>query len=762
MNDPVTNIGRADDAGRASTSRSITGCFTKKLRNHPALLFLFIASWMSLEYVALGPASFVRIHDTGDSFIPRYEALGNGMKEHGITYWVPWMACGVDRLCQDLRYSQPGFLLSHLLPGWAGYQAFMFGSFFISGYFVFRLCRDRLALQYGPAVFAGIAFIAFVGQEGFLHFQLGIVGFPALLWTLEALRPKVTDLFFTVPAVLALGVATGVATSVVWSLPFVFIQIGLWFFFVRRERRYRFWLSLLLLFLAAVCIHTQEIAALLLHTRSSQRSVWDYSLYLTGGIVSTLVRPSRKNWPFFCFALFGLARSGFRDPHFKACFFLFLLCTVGAGAIRVAQGLLMIVQPLFGGFQFDRIYEFAPFYGALASALGMSVHGGEERGLIHYLIQIPPRVACTALQAAHPLHRTIRRVWCWLFKGGEVTGGVAIALPPRAPVVLGLACVMLATILQKYEHAKEWYYDGSYAANYRSPVLKELSDRRSSDNMPWRVATFAWQLHPAYANAYNLETADGYINLYPRRFHTFWSKLIEPLTERNPDINRYFNLWGNRVYLFGDNPGELNLSDFFHLRLLSLANTKYIISACELKDDRLLLIHRGAQDPVDRKTKIRTRLRRNFSGRTSLYLYENKECFPRFFLAGNVRFFPDARSLFDALAKAESATIRSTVFLEEAFRGAVEANAPAMQHSSIHLDGYSPDAIVLSLDVRHSSVLVASNSYSPYWRCRVDGRLRDLFPAYGTFWGVQVHPADRTLEFTYEPPYAYRSGWLLP
>src|SRR5208337_5678841 len=112
----------------------------------------------------------------------------------GITYWVPWMACGVDRLCQDLRYSQPGFLLSHLLPGWAGYQAFMFGSFFISGYFVFRLCRGKLALQYGPAVFAGIAFMAFVGQEGFLHFQLGIVGFPALLWMLEALRPKVTDL----------------------------------------------------------------------------------------------------------------------------------------------------------------------------------------------------------------------------------------------------------------------------------------------------------------------------------------------------------------------------------------------------------------------------------------------------------------------------------------------------------------------------------------------------------------------------------------
>jgi hypothetical protein len=138
------------------------------------------------------------------------------------------------------------------------------------------------------------------------------------------------------------------------------------------------------------------------------------------------------------------------------------------------------------------------------------------------------------------------------------------------------------------------------------------------------------------------------------------------------------------------------------------------------------------------------------------------DCFPRFFLVGAVRFFADTRSLFDALAKAEKESIRSTVFLEEPFQGAVEANESTTQDSSIRLVRYSPDRIILALEIRRPCVLVASNSYSPYWKCRIDGQPRDVFPAYGTFWGVQVYPTEKTLEFIYEPPYVDGSGWLAP
>jgi hypothetical protein len=36
-------------------------------------------------------------------------------------------------------------------------------------------------------------------------------------------------------------------------------------------------------------------------------------------------------------------------------------------------------------------------------------------------------------------------------------------------------------------------------------------------------------------------------------------------------------------------------------------------------------------------------------------------------------------------------------------------------------------------DLLRSYILFASNDYSNYWKCKVDGKEREIFPAYHTF-----------------------------
>ncbi len=62
--------------------------------------------------------------------------------------------------------------------------------------------------------------------------------------------------------------------------------------------------------------------------------------------------------------------------------------------------------------------------------------------------------------------------------------------------------------------------------------------------------------------------------------------------------------------------------------------------------------------------------------------------------------------------------------------------------------------IVLEVDARADSILVATNNYSPFWKAAVDGRDSRIFPVDHTFQGVTVPQGRHEVVLTYEPPYA--------
>ena len=322
--------------------------------------------------------------------------------------------------------------------------------------------------------------------------------------------------------------------------------------------------------------------------------------------------------------------------------------------------------------------------------------------------------------------------------------------------ILIFVWLFIHTGLIKFSNIKLWLRHGSYAANYQSKQMDRLVSENKS-NQPFRVATAVSLIFPAYAMAYGLESSDGYLNLYSMRYKKFWSKVIHPLFEKNKKINNYFDNWGNRIYLYPPTEipsAEIVLKEYYNLNLLSLANTKYIISRSKLIDDNLLLIQNPEKEfyKLSPSEKIKTRIEENFQGNKTLFIYENKSFLPRFFLAKNVVVYNSSDELLDDISKRNFSDFKETIYLEKSDLDTININNIDFHNGIIKLEKYSPDHITLNIRLDGKGFLVVSNSYSPYWKVSINNNLSKIIPAYHTFWGVLLESGENKIIFYYDPP----------
>ncbi|MFA6030758.1 MAG: DUF6044 family protein [Elusimicrobiota bacterium] len=672
------------------------------LAERPWAVFALISLWLGLEHVILGPYSYVNIGEMGDCVLPAASLLTSGLLGPGVHYWLPTVACGIDRLANSLMYPQALVLLSFLLPGWAAYQIFLLTHYFFAGYFTYRISTDDLQTSRQAAVFAGAAAALTTPFTG----SIGSSMLPFVLWSLDRLLDADWKRGLTGAALL--GVFYSVFASAVVSMPFCFPWILAWFLLVRRRFNARF-LTLFAVFVACfIPLHVQELWAMWLQARDSHRLQWAAELTCTAaGFFDGIANGLRLAWKAgsvqIVVAATGLAAAGFRPGRFGRVWTLLLLTAAAAGLGEWAKGCLMSGSSVLKGVHLHRFYLILPFSTALCGAAGLDLFG--------------------------------RRRWVF---------------PLAMTALLGLSLSVKSSVLWEY------YFQGGYTANYRSPVLRDLAAQRS-DAEPFRVATFTHGLLPAYALAYGLETVDGYINMYPASYHRFWSKVIEPVIEREPYLNEYFGKWGNQIYLFlhsvDDWPGGIRFADHYRLPLLSLVNTRYIIARHPLSDPNLrLLTPQPPWESLSRKEHALLRLKEIFRGKSYLLIYENTSALPRAFLVGGVRGFPDSATLWDSMGKSSLKDLRAAVYVEAGrWEGTPWPEKPVRGRITQSL--YRPDRILMTLALAGPALLVVSNNFNPYWKCTVDGKERPLFPAYGAFWGVRLGKDDRQVEFSYSPPY---------
>ena len=127
--------------------------------------------------------------------------------------------------------------------------------------------------------------------------------------------------------------------------------------------------------------------------------------------------------------------------------------------------------------------------------------------------------------------------------------------------------------------------------------------------------------------------------------------------------------------------------------------------------------------------------------------------FPRFYLAKKFEAFSSGEEVLSALASANIKSLQTTVYMEyESLQGGVDKNLK-LAGGNIKLAHYSADKITLLLNLEGPALLVITNSFSPYWRCNIDGRAANLFPANHAFWGVFLPTNAKKITFIYDPPY---------
>lgn len=721
----------------------------KWLSTHIVFLFILWAIWLTFSYFAFGSMSYVRIHDNGDSTLAFQLSLASRLLSGQLGYWDPRLMSGGDTLAAS-QIIPSSILLLTIFPGWLGYGLFTWLQRFVAGYFTFRLLKDSLKAKTWVSTYAGMTYSLFaqlgivMSWSGFkLNDGLGLPALPFFLWAFS--RIDTTQRYRSYLLAIGLGVLFSINVLYAFA-PFTLIAILFWFLLVQPRLKPKFWL-LLLVFISTVAIcNLPFIWASFLNSALSHRADRSPNLSLTlsqsfGKWVERALQHIKDNAIPLVLTFVGLLISRGRSRRLIALTSLIIFCF----AWTVAYPLIAVLQEKYLGFlssfQISRIRLLIPFLVTVSAALGLH---WISRGLG----EKPVRMTTTSRP--------------FFLEGVPVKKLLIIAV---ISLVIWQSLGIQRKILSEFK-------DGSrFADLYQQSDIQQLS-KRSQSSSPFRVATVfgSWsrpsEPHPAYAWSYGLETVDGYLNLYPERYQVFWEQVIAPLTRTDKKLYDYLHSWGNRVYLFPPSEGfkkesEIPFEKFYNLELLSLANVKYIISPVTLQDRHLKLLPSSTRDKqlawqnMHWQSKLLSFLHSDYPG-TPIYIYENLETLPRFFLVSKTRIFNSSRETLNTMGKGTFDELRSTAYLNRA--DIPEDISLALHGSSINaqvsIRKYSSDKIMLNVNTTEPSILITTNNYSPFWKATIDGTETQVFPVNQTFQGVLVSIGQHEVILKYTPPYS--------
>lgn len=714
----------------------------KWLNSHIAVIFLIWSIWLAFPFFGLGPYSYVPILDTGDSNLPGKLVYAVSLSEGQRGYWLPYGASGLDRLASGLGItSELDSLLFLFFPGWLAFGLVMVLQRFVAGYFTYRLLKESLNLNTIASLFAGLAYATYfpfteydARIAGFAMYDgLGLPGLPFILWALTRLdeRPRYWSFLGSAGLGLLLGLNYFYAFSYI-----LFAVVVFWFVFITPKRQPIFWVIVFLMCVTWLLSEIPVLWASCLNAPLSGRGEWDpykvynYRVYLIGACQQLKLHLLPLG-----FAFMGLFLTKGRDRRLIPLLLAIFLCF---GWYIAYLPLLRLFSNYIGplkGFNLDRSYQIAPFLAIVSAGIGLHLVGRKWRLLL-----------------------TRNKSPFVDISFGKVLAAVAVI-------------IILSQSLSVHWKMLNGIVKGrNFAALYNHPNLQQLAERRKSQP-PFRVATILnnYLQQPNFALAYGLETVDGIINLYSRRYQDFWREVIRPLAKVNKGVLDFFDYKakGRLLYLFSPSAGRplqdkiLSFEDHYNFELLSLANVRYIISPVPLQEGNLALTSSNVNEKQitwqqkGRPARMIGIIRGEYPG-IPLYIYENLKVLPRFFLVGKVRLFDESSQVLAALAGADFNDLKSTAYLRSADAADLPLDNLGGIDQEVGLISYTPDKIILEVKSKGPSLLIATNNFSPYWRAKIDGSRTRVFPVNHTFQAVYIESGKHQVVLEYEPPYAIR------
>ena len=610
--------------------------------------------------------------------IPELIAVKNQFVKYGYSYFGNFLPGGVDLASNlHLPFSHLNSVLFFIFPGPIAYGLLMLAQRFISSYFTFRLCRDSLKFTLWPSVFAGLAYSLFnFSIFNFTTFhQLSEPGIPLFLWALDRLDfIKNKKKYFLA---ILLGLFWGYSTYIPYGIPILIPLSAVWFLVIVRKKYMSFWLVFLITAASAALVQIPQIWSLILNAPTSERI--ERQLLSNHNFLINYLSDVRNPIAQFKLQLIIIIGGIFllRKLIVTRLILLILILTL---VILLGSPLLSILQYLIPDlFGFAKSFQF-----------------------VRFNIIIP---LFLTLIVAMILDKVL----------------ISTKYSSNLKIIL-ISIIFGAVIVQSLKIKIQTLFNyAPYKTLYEIPDLKDLSEK---DKSIYRVATVTGGgIRPSYAYAYGLETVDGHMALYPVSYHHFWSKVIGKVMSFYRDLYEDFIYYGSRIYLYGpkdyDNLEIIEFEKYYDLNLLSFANVKYIISRKPLKSNNLALLQSQYREEIKdwqkltKTEKLLFFLKGKYFG-PALYIYENKNVLPRFFILK------------------EGKIVDSGVIVEQ----------------------YGPDLIKLSVNLDDSSQLVSSINYYPFWYAFVDGKQREVYRYLDTFMIIDVYKNEHSIDLKYSPPYA--------
>jgi len=697
-----------------------------KIFPHAGLFLLCL--WLIVEYSLLGKFSVFFTSDNMELIVPRM--LSEQFFSEQNSLWDAASVGGSDRKSY-LFPGQVDRLIFDIFPVWFAHSLRISSAIIVAVLSVYLLGRRTFGFGPGAAMFAAAAYsqtFHAIMVEGTMGYMPGVL--LALSWLLDRKSdPKRWLLAFLVIYV--------VAHTAFFSrlIPTASALIVAWFVFADPRKGYKDWLIILASGLLIAVLRIDDFLALREIYPLSQlpltRTLSNFDEALANAL--NIKRYFQDPLAAACLVpfIFALIVQRFDDFRAKGILVWIVFMAAFSPVVIAIQDALIPVFPFLRGADLERAAIIVSLAYVFAGGYGIQVLADQMKG------QWPER----------PIRFSL-----------------------RSALVAGAVSVLLFTSLKaKYAGLLNWMTHGSYVHVFESPVLKNLSAKVRSKPMPERVESF--QMFPAYLQGYGFETIGAYQTAYWQRYFELWGTMVAPwvagldptrgsglsfaMARKN---NREWPLFrGGRLMLYPDEfIPRVQLGELYNLNILSLLNVGYLVSRERLDDSSLEAV-RSAQKPwssLNRFEKAKINIRANFRGREHLYIYRNRNVFPRFFSVPRIKTFESGRQVLNAMAKATREDLRRAVYVETKQLPAGVSDDQSYGTLDIKLETYTNDEITLRVASEKSSILIVANSYAPFWKVEIDGIRSKVFPAYHALWGVRVPAKAKSIVFRYEPPYA--------
>ena len=677
-----------------------------------------------LEYVILGKYSLFIVGDN-ISMLPYYLAFF--ANDVPFANWTPFAAAGTDMVATGYATLVYQWTFA-LLPPWLAFQVLVIVPILAGIFGVYELCRQVFKLDRAASAFAGCAYAILFFRE--LFFLSSVSGYlPLTLLALHYLLDNKKSGKAWLGVIIS-GFLIAHSSFITRLVPWPVATYIVWFLIIEKRRKPLDWGIVAVFSIAIMAARWQDIIALLAYAPLSGLSearggggIDVEMLKAIGAAKSSLL----GQWGVAAVLLAGFAASFYDQARRPASLRLLAALTALLGLL-FAGGLVKVatvaVLPFLSGFNTTHVLQGFGLMVVIAGGLGLQFF--------------------------------VERINASM--GSETLAARALFWPP-ALVVLMLLALNLNT---KFQHARAWISWGNFHQNTQNPDLLALARDIRAQAQPARAMSF--QMHGSLLNSYAIESIEGYHPLTSKRYLALWKKMVEPWRQMDgwqeshgrAETGAMTSILPSTQAGLGRKRTEVRpqwrLADFANLNLLSMMNGRYVVSRDRLTDQQLDLVSgpEKSWSTLYQQEKIKINIAANFSGRRPLFLYENPAALPRAYTVDNVRTFTSDDELLEALGEADMARLADTVF---ARISSLPADLKLAKPEVVSFLS-AADRVTVEIAIsKNPTVLVVSNSFNPYWRCRVDGATSTLFPANHAFWGIFMPAGSQKATCDYRPPY---------